>query len=98
MPNPKKTAADDDQPAAYPWPPAVLRLEQAAYYTSLSPALLKQQAQNDPTFPKAVQLTARRVGWRRADLDAWVATREASNILPPEGSGYGRAGKPAGAT
>lgn len=83
----------DDQPATYPWPPAVMRLQQAAYYTGLSPSLVKKAAQNDPTFPKQVQLTARRVGFRRADLDAWVASREASTILPPEGSGYGRRGK-----
>lgn len=26
-------------------------------------------------FPRAFQLTSRAVGWRRADIDAWLATR-----------------------
>ena len=29
-------------------------------------------------FPKPVQLSARRVGWRESDLDAWLAARSAA--------------------
>lgn len=27
-------------------------------------------------FPKPVKLTAKAVGWRKADIDAWLASRE----------------------
>ena len=26
-------------------------------------------------FPKPIQLSARRVGWRESDIDAWLETR-----------------------
>lgn len=72
-----------------------MEIEQVAYYTTLSTALVKRLAQRDPDFPKPVQLSDRRVAWRRSDIDAWLSTRKPSTILPPEGSGYGRRGKPA---
>lgn len=74
--------------------PAVMALDDAAAYLSLSASLLQQQAQQDPAFPKPVQLSARRVGWLTAELDAWLASRPRSQCLPPAGSGYGRRGKP----
>ncbi len=83
-----------EQPILLAFPPGAMTIEQVAYYTTLSPSLVKKAAQSDPDFPKPVQLTKRRVAWRRSDIDAWLLTREASSILPPEGSGYGRAGKP----
>lgn len=27
-------------------------------------------------FPKPVKLTAKAVGWRKSDIDAWLASRE----------------------
>lgn len=30
-------------------------------------------------FPKPIRLSERAVGWRRADLDAWLAAREAAS-------------------
>lgn len=78
--------------------PGALSLEQTAEYLSLSPTLVKQNAQTDPEFPKPVQLSARRVGWRTAELDAWLASRPVSQCLPPVNSGYGRRGKPATAS
>ena len=73
--------------------PAALELEAAAAYVALSPSIVQQKAQQDPEFPKPVQLSERRVAWRTAELDAWLATRPRSQCLPPTGSGYGRRGK-----
>lgn len=74
--------------------PAALALESAAAYLSLSVSLLQQLAQREPDFPKPVQLSARRVAWLTAELDAWLSSRPRSQNLPPVGTGYGRAGKP----
>ncbi len=74
--------------------PAALSLESAAEYLSMSPALLQKQTQHDSTFPKPVQITARRVAWRTEELDAWLLKCPRSQLLPPKNSGYGRRGKP----
>ena len=74
--------------------PAAMALDDAAAYISLSTSLLQKQAQTDPTFPKPVQLSIRRVGWLTSELDEWLATRPRSSCAPPAGSGYGRKGKP----
>ena len=73
--------------------PAALELAAAAAYLSLSPSVVQQLAQQDGDFPKPVQLSARRVAWRTAELDAWLDSRPRSQCLPPPGSGYGRRGK-----
>lgn len=74
--------------------PALLRLEDAAAYVALSAALIKELGRDPESgFPRPVQLTPRRVGYRTDELDAWVTTRGRSECLPPEGSGYGRRGK-----
>jgi len=73
--------------------PAVLALDDAATYLSLSSSAFKALVRGDE-LPRPVQLTAQRVGWRTADLDAWVASRPPSSNLPVRDSGYGRRGKP----
>lgn len=78
--------------------PAALELSAAAAYLSLSPSVVQQLAQQDAEFPKPVQLSARRVAWRTAELDEWLAGRPRSQCLPPHGSGYGRRGKGATAS
>lgn len=89
---------DANTPAIVTTKPAAMALDDAAAYLSLSTSLLQQQAQTDPTFPKPVQLSTRRVGWLTSELDAWLATRPRSNCMPPAGSGYGRKGKPQAAS
>jgi len=44
--------------------------------------------------PKPRKISEGRVAWLVEDLEAWGRARTASNLLPPENSGYGRAGKP----
>lgn len=73
--------------------PAALVLKDTAVYVGLSPSIVQQKSKQDPDFPKPVQLSDRRVAWRTAELDAWLASRPRSTCLPPVGSGYGRRGK-----
>lgn len=41
-------------------------------------------------MPKPRQLSAGRVGWLVAELDAWAASRPISEILPPANTGVKR--------
>lgn len=59
-------------------PVRMLRLAQVATMTGLSKATVYQlQRQGD--FPQRVQLTAGRVAWVEAEVQAWLAARIASN-------------------
>ena len=53
------------------WPP-VLHEAWAAAYLALSPSTFRTSVV--PEVPP-VQLTHRRIGWLRTDLDAWLARR-----------------------
>jgi len=50
----------------------ILRRRQVESETGLSRSTIYQRMK-DMTFPAAVQLGARAVGWRRGDIDAWLA-------------------------
>ena len=60
------------RPGPRPLPdwPAVLHEEWAAAYLSLSATTFREQVA--PAVPP-IQLTIKRIGWRRTDLDAWIA-------------------------
>lgn len=74
--------------------PLVLSPEDTAQAIGLSLSLVqKMERQGD--FPKARQLSSRRVGYLLSELEEWLVTRPESSCLPPENSGFGRAGKPA---
>lgn len=45
---------------------AIVGLGRSAIYNMMAKGL----------FPKPVKLTAKAVGWRKADIDAWLASRE----------------------
>jgi len=64
----------DGRPALPGWP-AVLHEEWAAAYLSLSTTTFREQVA--PVVPP-IRLTVKRIGWRRADLDAWIARQGAS--------------------
>lgn len=72
--------------------PAALSLDGVAAYLSLSPSTVQKLAQQDGEFPKPVELSKRRVAWRIAELDAWLASRPRSTLLPPKNCGHGRKG------
>ena len=48
--------------------------------TGLSRRTLYQEISNN-RFPKAVQLTARRVGWPEDDIEAWISSKIAARDL-----------------
>lgn len=77
--------------------PGALGLDAAAAYVSLSPSLFQELVQKGE-ISKPIALSARRVAWLTAELDAWLSSRPRSQCLPPPGSGYGRRGKPADAS
>lgn len=44
--------------------------------------------------PKPRKISPGRTAWLVEDLEAWGRDRPPSDLLPPAGSGYGRAGAP----
>lgn len=74
-PNTPKTSKRKP-PSPLAFPPAVLRPAQAAQYVGLSvPTLARMRV--DGTGPEFVQLAGRGIGYTRAALDAYVASRPA---------------------
>ena len=71
--------------------PLFLDRAQAACYLSISTSMLEQIAAKDDG-PRPRKLSSGRVGWLVEDLKAWGRARPVSDLLPPAGSGYGRAG------
>ncbi|WP_339857964.1 helix-turn-helix transcriptional regulator [Pseudohongiella acticola] len=49
-----------------------LRLKQAAEYCGFSTTTLWRLEQTDPDFPKKIRFSTRCVGYRQADLDAYL--------------------------
>ena len=60
--------------------PAVLGVEWAAAYLSLSTTTFQKEVR--PEVPP-VHLTAKRIGWLRADLDNWLARRSGGSATSP---------------
>lgn len=54
--------------------PAVLSARDVAAVLGIGMSTLSRW-RLDPTFPAPIELGPRRVGWRREDLDAWIASR-----------------------
>lgn len=52
----------------------ILRMPQLEHYVGLSRASI-YRAIKEHQFPEPYQLTARAVGWRRAEVDEWLAGR-----------------------
>lgn len=53
----------------------VLRPPQAAEYISISLRQLYRLSETDPLFPRKIVFSARCVGWRREDLDAYLLAK-----------------------
>lgn len=73
--------------------PLYLPRAAAAAYLALSESTLDNLVARGDA-PKPRKVSANRVAWLVEDLDTWGRARPVSDILPPENSGYGRAGKP----
>ena len=61
-------------PNAHP-EPIILRLPDLMEYLSLGRSAIYGLLNDDPEFPARIRLSKRAVGWRRTDIDEWVATR-----------------------
>ena len=74
--------------------PLYLASAQAASFLSLSESMLiKLVAQG--SLPKPRKLSTGRSAWLVEELEAWGKSLPVSDLLPPPGCGYGRAGKKA---
>jgi len=56
--------------------PAVLRRKDAASYLGVCVNTLGNM-KDAPGFPRPIRITHRSVGYRKADLDAWLESRQA---------------------
>ena len=70
-----------------PFWPAVLHEEWAAAYLSLSATTFREQVA--PAVPP-IQLTIKRIGWRRTDLDAWIARQGGSSAGSDQSNSWDR--------
>jgi prophage regulatory protein len=66
--------------------PAVLDLRGVCSYLTLSTATV-QGLIRQGTFPKPKLLSQQRVGWLVSDVNAWLAARPDSDLLPPRNTG-----------
>lgn len=64
-------------PAAISPEAEILRPKAAARFCGMGDTLLWLTRRNDPTFPAAVRLGVRAIGFRRSDLLAWIEARRA---------------------
>jgi predicted DNA-binding transcriptional regulator AlpA len=73
--------------------PFFLQRSDAAASLSISESLLDILVARGEA-PKPRKITPGRSGWHVDDLREFARTRPVSDLLPPPGCGYGRAGKP----
>ncbi|THJ33044.1 AlpA family phage regulatory protein [Lampropedia aestuarii] len=66
--------------------PAAFERENAAAYCGLSLSTFEKGVR-EKTIPQARQLSSKRVGWLRVELDAWLLSRPSSEMLPPANTG-----------
>jgi predicted DNA-binding transcriptional regulator AlpA len=55
--------------------PAVLSPEGTAALLGIGKSTIRDLRREDPTFPVPIELSARRIGWLRAEVEAWLAAR-----------------------
>lgn len=54
---------------------SLLRPQKLAEYIGTSLRTVYRLDEKDPTFPSKIVLTTRCVGWRKADVDAWLQAK-----------------------
>lgn len=67
--------------------PAVLSEPDAACYVGLSRATLKRR-RADGTGPQPIELSERRIGYLRADLDCWLEGRRTAGGRDPSATAH----------
>ena len=64
----------------HPIQPLFWRVPDVAAYLNISRSTIYVLQAGDESFPKAVQLGPRAVGWRRAEIERWAATRPPARV------------------
>lgn len=54
---------------------AFFRPADTCKYLGIRRTKLHNLSEGDPSFPRKIHLSPRCVGWRKADLDAWLALK-----------------------
>lgn len=72
--------------------PLYLDRMDAAAFLAVSVSTLEQLRRDDPTFPKARELSKRRAGWLVSELKQWGQAQPVAEFLPPSNT---RGGTPA---
>ena len=54
----------------------IMRRPEVELITGLSKATLYRLVKTPGAFPRPIQLGPRAVGWRKEEIDEWLATRE----------------------
>lgn len=76
--------------------PLYLAREEAAKFLAISTSTLEALVARGEA-PKPRKVSKGRAAWLVEELEAWGRKLPESDMLPPPDSGYGRAGKAAGA-
>lgn len=63
------------QPQAQP-DQAFFRPADAQKYLGIKKTKLRDLTETDPTFPRKIRISPRCVGWTRAQLDTWLASKQ----------------------
>lgn len=74
--------------------PGALEKPDAAAYCALSMTTMARVVLEDPTFPRARQLSNRRVGYLVRELDAWLEARPVADNPPPPNTGHSNRPRP----
>lgn len=72
--------------------PIFLQRPDAARFLAISESLLDNLVARGEA-PKPRKLSKGRTAWLVSELEQWGRTRPESDLAPPEGAGFGRAGK-----
>ena len=60
--------------------PMFWRVPDVAAFLNVSKSSLYNFQANDQSFPRAVQLGPRTVGWRRVEIEEWAASRPPARV------------------
>lgn len=55
---------------------AFFRIADATRYLGIGRTKLRDLSETDPTFPRKIRISPRCVGWTRAQLDAWLQSKQ----------------------
>ena len=59
--------------------PAILRVADMLAYLNIGRTGLYKLLAEDPSFPPQIKLGKRAVGWKRHEVDSWIADRPAAD-------------------